>query len=166
MLQKLEVGQDSRQKEHPRQDSPWFAFQKCNGEFNSGQFEIRPQGQRGSLNSGWRLTEKDVFVGSLEHLLVNIWSVALCLNPQCQKRVPSKSSTCAFCGGSEISEFNTYTKSEALADEISIENFHKVVKNSKPFIERTIINDGAKISFKSKLVVRFQFMLRDVLRRK
>ena len=92
--------------------------------------------------------------------------MALCLNPQCQKRVPSKSSTCAFCGGSEISEFNTYTKSEALADEISIENFHKVVKNSKPFIERTIINDGAKISFKSKLVVRFQFMLRKVLRRK
>ena len=92
--------------------------------------------------------------------------MALCLNPQCQKRVPSKSNICAFCGGSEISEFNTYTKSEALADEISIENFHKVVKNSKPFIERTIINDGAKISFKSKLVVRFQFMLRKVLRRK
>ena len=92
--------------------------------------------------------------------------MALCLNPQCQKRVPSRSSICAFCGGSEISEFNTYTKSEALADEISIENFHEVVKNSKPFIERTIINDGAKISFKSKLVVRFQFMLRKVLRRK
>jgi hypothetical protein len=72
MLQKLEVGQGSRQKEHPRQDSPYFAFQKCNGEFNTGQFEIRPQGQRESLNSGWRLTEKDGFVGSLEHQLVNI----------------------------------------------------------------------------------------------
>ena len=166
MLQKLEVGQDSRQKEHPRQNSPWFAFQKCNGEFNSGQFEIQPQGPPESLHSGWRLSEKDGFVGSLEHQLVNIWPMALCLNPQCQKRVPSKSSTCAFCGGSEISEFNTYTKSEALTDEISIENFHKVVKNSKPFIERTIIGVSAKISFKSKIVVRFQFILRKVFGKK
>ena len=86
--------------------------------------------------------------------------MALCLNPQCQKRVPSNSNTCVFCGGSEISEFNTYTKSESLNDEISIENFHKVVKNSKPFIERTIINDGAKVSFKSKLVVRLTYLKR------
>ena len=59
-----------------------------------------------------------------------------------------------------------YTKSEALADEISIENFHKVVKNSKPFIERTIINDGAKISFKSKLIVRIQYLIRKAFNRR
>jgi hypothetical protein len=94
-----------------------------------------------------------------------IYLVALCLNPQCQKRVPSKSSKCAFCGGSEISEFNSYTKSESLIDEISIENFHKVVKSSKPFIERTIISEGAKISFRSKLIVRIQFLGRRILRR-
>jgi hypothetical protein len=98
--------------------------------------------------------------------LVNIRLVALCLNPQCQKRVASKSGSCAYCGGTEISEFNTYTKSESLADEISIENFHKVVKNSKPFIERTIIDDGAKVSFKSKLVVRLQYMGRKFFRSK
>ena len=92
--------------------------------------------------------------------------MALCLNPQCQKRVASKSNSCAYCGGTEISEFNTYTKSESLADEISIENFHKVVKNSKPFIERTIIDDGAKVSFKSKLVVRLQYMGRKFFRSK
>ena len=91
--------------------------------------------------------------------------MALCLNPQCQKRVASKSSSCAYCGGTEISEFNTYTKSESLADEISIENFHKVVKNSKPFIERTIIDDGAKVSFKSKLVVRLQYLGRKIFKR-
>jgi hypothetical protein len=112
------------------------------------------------------LTEKDGFVGSLEHQLVNIWPVALCLNPQCQKRVASKSSRCAYCGGTEISEFNTYTKSESLTDEISIENFHKVVKNSKPFIERTIINDGAKISIKSRLIVRFQYLIRKAFNRR
>ena len=91
--------------------------------------------------------------------------MALCLNPKCQKRVASKSSSCAYCGGTEISEFNTYTKSESLADEISIENFHKVVKNSKPFIERTIIDDGAKVSFKSKLVVRLQYLGRKIFKR-
>ena len=92
--------------------------------------------------------------------------MALCLNPQCQKRVPSNSSTCGFCGGSEISEFNTYTKSESLNEEISIEKFHKAVKNSKPFIERTIIDEGTKVSFKSKLVVRLQYCARKVFKRK
>jgi hypothetical protein len=92
--------------------------------------------------------------------------MALCLNPQCQKRVASNSTTCAYCGGTEISEFNTYTKSESLADEISIENFHKVVKNSNPYIERTIINEGTKVSFKSKLIVRIQYLGRKIFRGK
>jgi hypothetical protein len=91
--------------------------------------------------------------------------MALCLNPQCQKRVASKSTTCAYCGGTEISEFNTYTKSESLADEISIENFHKVVKNSNPYIERTIINAGTKGSFKSKLAVRLTYLKRKLFPR-
>ena len=92
--------------------------------------------------------------------------MALCLNPQCQKRVASKSTRCAYCGGTEISEFNTYTKSESLADEISIENFHKVVKNSNPYIERTIINEGTKGSFKSKLIVRIQYLGRKIFQGK
>jgi transposase-like protein len=92
--------------------------------------------------------------------------MALCLNPQCQKRVASKSSNCPYCGSAEISEFNTYTKSESLVDEISIENFEKVVKNSKPFVERTIINEGTKGSFKSKLAVRLQFLARKAFRRR
>ena len=92
--------------------------------------------------------------------------MALCLNPQCQKRVASKSSKCVYCGGTEISEFNSYTKSESLVDEISIENFHKVVKNTQPFIERTIINDGAKVSFTSKFIVRLQYLGRKIFRGK
>lgn len=91
--------------------------------------------------------------------------MALCLNPQCQKRVTPKSSQCAYCGGTEISEFNSYTKSESLADEISIENFHKVAKNTQPFIERTIISDGTKVSFTSKLAVRFQYFMRKAFKR-
>jgi hypothetical protein len=91
--------------------------------------------------------------------------MALCLNPRCQKRVSSNSSTCLFCGGSEISEFNTYTKAESLNDEISIENFHKVFKNSEPFIERTIVPQGAKVSFASKLIVRLIYLKRRLFPR-
>ena len=92
--------------------------------------------------------------------------MALCLNPKCQKKVSDNSSSCPFCGGSQIAEFNSYTKSESLVDDLSIENFHKVVKNSRPFIERTILSGDAKASFKSKLVVRLQFLVRKIFKSK
>jgi hypothetical protein len=92
--------------------------------------------------------------------------VALCLNPQCQQRLPSESRTCSFCGGAEISEFNSYTKSESLKDELSMENFQKVNKYSEPFIEKTIVSDGTKVSFTSKFIVRLQFFARKAFRRR
>ena len=45
------------------------------------------------------------------------------------------------------------------------ENFEKVIKNSQPFIERTIFDEGTKVSFKSKLVVRLQFFARKAFKR-
>ena len=91
--------------------------------------------------------------------------MALCLNPQCQKRVADTSSDCPFCGGIEVSKFDSYSKSELLKDELSMENFEKVIKNSQPFIERTIFDEGTKVSFKSKLVVRLQFFARKAFKR-
>ena len=120
----------------------------------------------GSLNPFCLFTVKPGFIRTSQIQLVNIPFVALCLNPQCQKRVASKSSVCAYCGGTEISEFNSYTKSESLTDEISIENFHKVVKNTQPFIERTLISEGTKVSFRSKVIVRFQYLMRKTFRRR
>mgnify|MGYP006203774769 FL=1 len=92
--------------------------------------------------------------------------MALCLNPQCQKRVADTSSDCPYCGGIEISKFDSYSKSELLKDELSMENFEKVIKNSQPFIERTIFDEGTKVSFKSKLVVRLQFLVRKTFKRR
>ena len=89
----------------------------------------------------------------------------LCLNPQCQKRIAASLESCPFCGGKEIGQFNSYSKQEALEEEITIENFHKVVKNSQPFIERTIVPKGAKVSLKSKLIVRYQFFVRKLFKR-
>jgi len=87
----------------------------------------------------------------------------LCLNPQCQKRLATSLDSCPFWGGNEIGQFNSYSKQEALQDEISIENFHKVVKNAQPYIERTIVPKGAKVSFKSKLAVRLIYIRRKLL---
>jgi hypothetical protein len=92
--------------------------------------------------------------------------VALCLNPQCQKRVSDGSNSCPFCKGVEISKFDSYSKSESLKEELSMENFEKVIKNSQPFIERTIVPKGAKVSFTSSLVVRLQYYSRKLFRRK
>jgi hypothetical protein len=64
----------------------------------------------------------------------------LCLNPQCQKRISTSFDICPYCGGNEIGQFNSYSKQEALEEEITIENFHKVVKNSHPYVERTIVD--------------------------
>ncbi len=92
--------------------------------------------------------------------------MALCLNPRCQKKVSSNAAKCPFCGGTEISEFNSYTKAESLIDDLSIENFHKVTKFSEPMIEKTIVPKGSKISIKSKIIVRFQYIRRKLLHRR
>ena len=89
----------------------------------------------------------------------------LCLNPKCQKRLAASLESCPYCGGNEIGKFNSYSKQEALEEEITIENFHKVVKNTQPFIERTIINEGTKVSFRSKMIVRFQYFMRKAFKR-
>ena len=73
---------------------------------------------------------------------------------------------CPYCGGKEIGQFNSYSKQEALEEEITIENFHKVVKNSQPYIERTIVPKGAKVSLKSQIAVRFQFLARKLFKRR
>ena len=47
-----------------------------------------------------------------------------------------------------------------------MENFEKTIKNSPPFVERTIISDGTKGSFKSKLIVRLQYFARKLFPRR
>jgi hypothetical protein len=107
---------------------------------------------------------KTGFTGTLPIYFITLPFVALCLNPQCQKRVSDTSSNCPFCGGIEISKFDSYSKSESLKEELSMENFEKVIKNSQPFIERTIISGESKVSFTSKLVVRLQFLGRKIFK--
>ena len=41
-----------------------------------------------------------------------------------------------------------------------MENFEKTIKNSPPFVERTIIPKGERVSFKSRMIVRLQYFAR------
>ncbi len=92
--------------------------------------------------------------------------MALCLNPACQKRVTANSTTCAFCGGQEISEFNSYSKEQALIDQITMENFQTVIKSTEPIIEKTILSKGSKGSMKSQISVRLQYLKRRIFNRR
>jgi len=89
-------------------------------------------------------------------------AMALCLNPQCQNRIPANSKSCRFCGSHEITEFDSYSKAQAIEDEITMENFQKAVKRTDPFIERTIITKNTKVSFKSKVAVRLHYLKRKL----
>jgi hypothetical protein len=93
-------------------------------------------------------------------------AMALCLNPQCQSRIPANSKSCRFCGSDEITEFDSYGKAQAIEDEITMENFQKAVKRTDPFIERTIIPKNTKVSFKSRIAVRLHYLKRKFFRRR
>jgi hypothetical protein len=92
--------------------------------------------------------------------------MALCLNPQCQNRIPANSKSCKFCGGDEISEFDSFSKAEALEDPISMENFERVIKRTDPFIERTILPKNGRVSLKSRIAVRLHYLKRKFFLRK
>ena len=92
--------------------------------------------------------------------------MALCLNPACQKRVAANTTSCVYCGGTEISEFNSYSKEQALVDQITMENFQTVIKSTEPLIEKTIIPKGSKGSMKSQISVRLQYLKRKLFNRR
>jgi hypothetical protein len=92
--------------------------------------------------------------------------VPLCLNPACQKRVPAKSSSCRFCGGTEIGQFDSYSKQEELVEKISMENFERIIKNTDPLIELTVFTNGEKASLKSRIAVRMHYLKRKLFLRR
>ena len=89
----------------------------------------------------------------------------LCLNPKCQKRIPSATEVCQFCGGSEIAQFDSYSKQEGLVDKFSMENFQRVIKNSDPIVELTIFPSEGKVSRNSRIMVRLQYFWRKLFLR-
>ena len=92
--------------------------------------------------------------------------MALCLNPACQKRVAASTSMCSYCGGQQISDFNSYSKEQALIDQITMEKFQTVIKSTEPFIEKTILPKRSKGWMKSQISVRLQNLKRKIFKRR
>lgn len=92
--------------------------------------------------------------------------MAICLNPQCQKIVADDSQFCSYCGGRSISKVKSYEDPLAKTNEITMENFYEVMENSIPKTEKSFEIPKGPGSFKSKLVVRLQFLIRKLFGRK
>jgi hypothetical protein len=92
--------------------------------------------------------------------------VAICLNPQCQKIVADDSQFCSYCGGRSISKVRSYEDPLSKANEITMENFFEVLENSTPITENSFEIPKGPGTFKSKLVVRLQFLVRKLFGRK
>lgn len=91
--------------------------------------------------------------------------MAICLNPQCQKSVADDSQFCSYCGGRSISKVRSYEDPLAKASEITMENFYEVMGTSIPKIEPRFETPKGPGTFKSKLIVRLQFLGRKLFRR-
>lgn len=91
--------------------------------------------------------------------------VAICLNPQCQKSVADDSQFCSYCGGRSISKVRSYEDPLSKTNEITMENFYEVVESSIPKSEKSFEIPKGPGSFKSKLIVRLQFLVRKLFRR-
>jgi hypothetical protein len=89
----------------------------------------------------------------------------ICLNPQCQKVVPDKSVKCSACGGESFYKFKMYQAPENIEEQISMENFQRALKHTKPIRERVPTEHSGNGSFKSKVAVRIQFLTRKLLLR-
>lgn len=92
--------------------------------------------------------------------------MALCLNPQCHKTVPSDSIFCSYCGGNSISKVQSFGAVHPIEDEITIENFEKVIKSTPPIQERVVVPVTGKGSLKSKIAVRMQYLRRKLFSRR
>ncbi len=92
--------------------------------------------------------------------------MAICLNPQCQKSVADDSQFCSYCGGRSISKVTSFEDSSNTSNEITMENFYEVLQKSTPIIENSFELPKGPGTFKSKLLVRLQFLGRKLFRRK
>ena len=92
--------------------------------------------------------------------------MALCLNPQCHKTVPNDSIFCAYCGGKLISKVQSFASIDQIPDEITIENFEKIINSTPPVQDLVGTPITGKGSLKSRIAVRMQFIKRKLFSRR
>ena len=92
--------------------------------------------------------------------------MALCLNPECHKTVPSDSIFCAYCGGKSISKVQSFASIDQIPDAITIENFEKIIQSVPPPQDRVGVPITGSGSLKSKVAVRMQYFKRKLFYRR
>jgi len=77
-----------------------------------------------------------------------------CQNVDCKKLVPYDSLFCPYCGGRAFSKQASSSLDSAKPDELSMENFQKIIDSTEAVKEKTVRPKKQKSSLSSRLTVR------------
>jgi hypothetical protein len=77
-----------------------------------------------------------------------------CQNIECKKPVPLDSRFCPYCGGREFSKQTPPPLNNATPEELSMENFQKIVESTEAVKEKTVQPKKPSASLSSKFAVR------------
>ena len=77
-----------------------------------------------------------------------------CQNVDCKKLVPYDSLFCPYCGGREFSKQASPSGSGPESDELSMENFQKIIESTDAIKEKTVQSKRQKPSLNSRFAVR------------
>jgi hypothetical protein len=89
-----------------------------------------------------------------------------CQNIDCKKSVPYDSVFCPYCGGRNFSEKAQSISNSNEPDELSIENFQKIVESTEAIKEKSVSFNKPKASLNSRFVVRMNSLGRKLPARK
>jgi len=77
-----------------------------------------------------------------------------CQNVDCKKLVPYDSLFCPYCGGREFSKLKSPSGNGTESDELSMENFQKIIESTDAIKEKTVQPKRQKPSLNSRFAVR------------
>lgn len=89
-----------------------------------------------------------------------------CQNIDCKKSVPYDSVFCPYCGGREFAEKAQSVSNTNEPDELSIENFQKIVESTEAIKEKSVSYKKPKASLNSRFAVRMNSLGRKLPARK
>lgn len=77
-----------------------------------------------------------------------------CKNLDCHKLVPQGSLFCPYCGGREFFKHRSPSENGSESDELSMENFQKIVESTEAVKEKDALPEKKKPTFNSRFAVR------------
>jgi DNA-directed RNA polymerase subunit RPC12/RpoP len=77
-----------------------------------------------------------------------------CKNLDCHKLVPHDSLFCPYCGGREFSKLKSPSVNGAESDELSMENFQKIMESTEAVKEESVQPTKQKPTLNSRFAVR------------